>query len=68
MPYTVFLTMRRSDEWSKAKAVFTGQGGESEQVLVIEEPEFFTVQECFDQLVTAIQEHMKIRRAGQRHG
>jgi hypothetical protein len=66
VPYTLFLTMRRSNEFSKAKAVWTGQRGESEPVLAIEEPEFFTVQQCFDQLLTAIRSHMEVRHELQR--
>lgn len=66
MPYNLFLTVRRSDEFSKAKAVFVGQGGQSELVLNIEDPEFWPAEEIVRQLMKAIVEHMEVRRAAQR--
>lgn len=66
MPYNIFLTVRRPNEFTKAKAVYVGAAGESEHVLTIEDSELVPALECVTELLKAISSHMAVRREAAR--
>lgn len=68
MPYNLFFTVRRSNEFSKASVHYVGQGGETEPVWVVEDPEFTPCLEIVQECLKAIQSHMEVRREVQRRG